>query len=189
MKNRKVIVTAFLLVAVMLLGVGFAQLNDSLAILGDSTVSGANAQNTYDQQVHFDKVALDADVLNWQDKIEDPAAISAWINEGTGADIRDSAGFAISTLKAKGDTAVIWFKVHNEGTNVATVSAVARTGENTDATLFGIEVELCDQNKQITTELPAGGELWVKVTVSLLKDPPSGDSKGNFTVNISALAD
>lgn len=190
MKNRKIMVTAFLLVAVMILGIGYAQLNDALTITGDATISGSSAQNTYDEDIHFEAVAVDADTLNWQDSIEDANnnSVSAWINAGSGVDVKDTAGFAIYTLAEKDDAEVIWFKVVNEGTNTATVSVTATTGAQTDATLFDIDVELLDDSKEATTTLAAGGEIWVKVTVSLLKDPPSGESKGNFTVSISAVS-
>ncbi len=190
MKNRKVIVTAFLLVAALILGVGFAQLNDALTITGDATVSGVHAQNTYDEDVHFEKVALDAASLNWQDQIDDPdnTSVSAWINAGAGIDLKDTAGFAVNTLAEKDDVAIIWFKIVNEGTNTATVSVTSSVGAQTDATLFGINAELLDTNKDATNQLAGGAEVWVKVTVTLLKDPPSGDSKGNFTIAISAVS-
>ena len=48
MKNRKVIVTAFLLVAIMILGVGYAAVNNVLDITGTGTVN--QSANNYPQR-------------------------------------------------------------------------------------------------------------------------------------------
>ena len=57
MKNRKTVVVAFLLVAAMLLGVGYAALTDTLNIQGDFEVSQNNAENAFDDDVYFSAVS------------------------------------------------------------------------------------------------------------------------------------
>ena len=58
MKNRKTVVVAFMLCAVMLLGVGYAALSDVLDIQGTAQVTQGNAQNAFDGDVYFSAVSL-----------------------------------------------------------------------------------------------------------------------------------
>ena len=53
MKNRKTIVVAFLLVAAMLLGVGYAALTDTLTIIGNAHIDVDTANKTFDEKVYF----------------------------------------------------------------------------------------------------------------------------------------
>ena len=53
MKNRKFVVVAFLLVAVMLLGVGYAALTDTLIIIGNAHIDLDTANKTFDEKVYF----------------------------------------------------------------------------------------------------------------------------------------
>ena len=75
MKNRKVIVTAFLLVAVMLLGVGYAAVSDTLSFTGDATItltfngdatiSNDQVQQEFDLDVRI--AAVSEDNATWID--------------------------------------------------------------------------------------------------------------------------
>ena len=53
MKNRKSIVVAFLLVAVMLLGVGYAALTDILDITGSADINQSAAEEAFNEDVYF----------------------------------------------------------------------------------------------------------------------------------------
>ena len=53
MKNRKIVVVAFLVAAVMLLGVGYAALTDTLTIIGNAHIDVDTANKTFDEKVYF----------------------------------------------------------------------------------------------------------------------------------------
>ena len=53
MKNRRTVVVAFLLVAVMLLGIGYAALTDTLTIIGNAHVDLDTANKTFDERIYF----------------------------------------------------------------------------------------------------------------------------------------
>ena len=53
MKNRRNIVIAFMLCAVMLLGVGYAAVSDALDILGTAEINAGNVQSAFDTNVYF----------------------------------------------------------------------------------------------------------------------------------------
>jgi hypothetical protein len=53
MKNRKTVVMAFLLVAVMLLSVGYAALTDVLDITGSADVNQSAAEEAFNEDIYF----------------------------------------------------------------------------------------------------------------------------------------
>ena len=53
MKNRKTVVVAFLLCAVLLLGVGYAALSDTLDITGSADVNQSAAEEAFNEDVYF----------------------------------------------------------------------------------------------------------------------------------------
>ena len=53
MKNRKSVIVAFLLVAVMLLGVGYAALTDVLDITGTADVNQSAAEESFNEDIFF----------------------------------------------------------------------------------------------------------------------------------------
>lgn len=97
MRNRKVIIVSFMLIACMILAIGFAALNDTLNIEGDMEVSHTNAQNAFDKEVYFSAVST-----------------------GTGytAEIlttnNDKGNFTVTGLAGKGDTVSITFTISND---------------------------------------------------------------------------
>ena len=98
MKNRKVIVTAFLLVAVMLLGVGYAAVSDTLNFNGDATISNDQVQKEFDLDVKI--AAVSEDKATWIDykgteaEIHRPDDLIVAIS-GTDDNVQDSASFQI----------------------------------------------------------------------------------------------
>ena len=56
MKQRKTVIVAFLLAAVLLLGVGYAALTDTLTIDGSAGVSYDDASEAFDEDIYFSKV-------------------------------------------------------------------------------------------------------------------------------------
>ena len=109
MKNRKTVVVAFMLCAVMLLGVGYASVADVLDITGTADVTKANAQLAFDADVYFSK----AEVADG--------------NTGTNttsinADNNDKASFTAKNFKGDGDTAVFTYTIKNDNDIAAEVT-------------------------------------------------------------------
>jgi hypothetical protein len=61
MKNRKFVVVAFLLVAVLLLGVGYAALSDTLDITGSADVNQSAAEEAFNEDVYFSAAVANED--------------------------------------------------------------------------------------------------------------------------------
>lgn len=102
MKNRKRIVVAFLLVAVMLLGIGYAALTVPLTITGNATFKADQAQNEFTGDIYFSETALTSNTA------ANPA--------GTDTATRTSEkafDIAIASLSLKDETASFTFTINN----------------------------------------------------------------------------
>ncbi len=168
MKNRRNIVVAFLVFAVMLLGVGYAVLTDVLDITGTADVNQYAAEEAFNEDVHF-------------------SAAQANDNGNTASvngDNNDKASFTANTLKGDGDSVSFTFTIKNDGDVDATVTPTlnATTG-NTKPEYFLITSDWNGESKT----LAAGGELTYTVTVKLIKTPTETIS-GSFLIELTAVS-
>ncbi len=163
MKNRKTVVVAFLLVAAMLLGVGYAALTDVLDITGSADVNRSAAEEAYNEDIHFTAA------------VANEAGNTASVN----ADNNDKASFTANTLKGKGDKATFTFTITNAGDLSAKVTP--SISSNTNETYFKITSDWAGATK----DLNAGGDLNYTVTVELLETPTDTIS-GSFIIELTA---
>lgn len=61
MRTRRFTITAFLLAAIMVLGIGFAALTDKLAIDGHAVIDKSSAESTFDGDIYFTNVIEKSD--------------------------------------------------------------------------------------------------------------------------------
>ena len=169
MKQRKTVIVAFLLAAVLLLGVGYAALTDVLDITGSADVNQSAAEEAFDEDIHFRNE--EGDVVIHE------AGNTASVN----ADNNDKASFTAKNLKGKGDKATFTFTIINEGDLDATVTP--SISSNTNTKYFGISSDWAGQAKTLT----AGGTLTYTVTVELLETPTETIS-GSFIIELTAVS-
>ena len=169
MKNRKTVVVAFLLVAAMLLGVGYAALTDVLDINGSATINQSAAEDAFDMDVYFS-----AAVAN-----EEGNTASVNSNDN------DKASFTVNTLKGKGDKATFTFTITNNGDVDAEVTpTLGATDGNSNPEYFAVTSDWNGQAKTIA----AGGSMTYTVTIELLKTPTE-TIHGAFHIELTAVAD
>ena len=167
MKNRKTIVVAFLLVAVMLLGVGYAALTDVLDINGTADVSQAQAQESFNEDVYFTAAVANQEGNTASVVTEDP----------------DMASFTASTLKGKGDVVTFTFTIINEGDVDAVVTPSLAGDGNSNPTYFKVFSDWSGQAK----ELGAGQSITYTITVELL-ETPTDTIHGSFHIELTAVS-
>lgn len=168
MKNRKSVIVAFLLVAVMLLGVGYAALTDVLDITGTADVNQSAAEEAFNEDIHF--IAATAN----------ETGNTASVNK----DNNDKASFTANTLKGKDDTASFTFTIENAGDIAANITPKLNAAlGNTLPEYFDVT---SDWNGQ-AQELAAGAKITYTVTVKLLKTPTETIS-GSFLVELTATS-
>ena len=168
MKNRKTIVVAFLLVAVMLLGVGYAALTDVLDINGTADVNESAAQEAFNEDVYFT-----AAVANQEGNVASVVA-----------DDPDMASFTAYTLKGKGDVATFTFTIYNEGDVKASVTPTLASDGNSNPEYFEITSDWQGQGRVIK----AGESARYTVTIKLLKTP-TDTIHGAFHIELEAVAE
>ncbi|MBO5907109.1 MAG: hypothetical protein J6Q85_03025 [Clostridia bacterium] len=188
MKNRKVIVTAFLLIAAMILGVGYAAISDTLFFSGDATISDEQVQSEFDLDIGI--VATSETNGDW--KAYDAAAPEINIDgdlvvdiTGTGDNEKDNVDFQIFGLADEGDEQIIWFKVENKSLHDAnlapSVVLESGTGDYFEAVYKIYESDGTTE----ATILEAGGSVLVKLSVTV-KGTPAETYQGTFSFNIHA---
>ena len=168
MKNRRNVVVAFLVVAVMLLGIGYAALTDTLDITGSADVNQSAAEEAFNEDIYF-SAAVANDEGN-----------TASVN----ADNNDKASFTAATLKGKGDKVSFTFTIKNNGDVDANVTPKLNASlGNTNPEYFSI---ISDWNGEAKV-LAAHSEITYTLTVELLKTPTETIS-GSFLVELTAVS-
>ncbi|MBE6664224.1 MAG: hypothetical protein E7602_06980 [Ruminococcaceae bacterium] len=163
MKAKRSIVIAFLLVAVMVLGVGFAAVSTVLDITGKADV---NPDSAFKQDIYFDSATAN-DAGN-------TAAVN--VNDD------NKASFTANNLSGKGDSASFTYVIKNDGDLDATISVTACAVSVGDTSIFNIETDW-----DAAQPLAAGGDATITVTVSL-KETPAESVSGSFIVELKAEA-
>lgn len=189
MKNRKVIVTAFLLISVMILGVGYAAVSDTLNFSGDALISEGQVQHEFDADIKI--VAVSEDNATWIDyapstvEIERSNDLIVNIIDGAGDNIQDQVDFQIDSLTDAGEKQIIWFKVQNDSAHDAELSGTAITETGTGDFFESDYTVYEDDGTTETTVIPANGTVLVKLEITL-KSTPSETYKANFSFAITA---
>lgn len=181
MKNRKTIITAFLLVACMLIGVGYAALTDTLTITGDLKADTSVSQTDFEDDVYFSATSVVTD--------DTGNKAASQILEG-----RDDAKITAQHFTAKNQIVKVMYTIKNDSTDFAaaiTPSANTVTVENADPShnpIFKVEWSW-DENSVVTgaAEIAAGASknLWVTIT---LTETPIEAHTATFTVTYGVEA-
>ena len=106
MKNRKFVVVAFVVIAAMLMGVGYAALTDTLTIIGNANVDIAGANSVFDEKIYFS----DAKVVKGVDG-KDLVTFTP-----------DDATYTVHGLATIADEAVFLFTITNDSNLDALIS-------------------------------------------------------------------
>ena len=176
MRNRKTVITAFVLVAVMLMAVGFASLTDDLWINGDANLTHSAANDEVAKDVYFSAVKDEDNcsaVISSADSSSDTIVVK--INDDT------------TTMAVTGDSATFTATVKNDN-NVQ----VWLTFQHTASEYF--EMCIVDENGVHTTGADGsitvaanGGETDIFVYVEMLKNvPTTGIVDTAFNIEVTA---
>ena len=111
MKNRKIILISFLVCACLVVGVGYAVLNDELSVEGHGKLSNTNADVEFEKDIYFSQVVSRTNctaVIDATDTSNDKIAVT--IDDTT------------SKMAVKGDKATVELEIANATLDVATVT-------------------------------------------------------------------
>ena len=180
MKKRGIIIASFLLLAVLVMGVGFAALTDNLFIKGEATIATTSAQSNFDEDVYF--IAADEYACTGSNTTTDSAVV--------GATDKDSATFYVKSLGNQGEQVTFVFTIKNESTEFdASISLDTGFPSNTNTEYFTVTYSIEADGVANTGPIvcAAGGTVDVYVTVVLNKSP-SENVTAAFNVNLTATS-
>lgn len=166
MKNRKIAIVAFFLVAVLCIGAGYAAVTDLLDIQGTAEVSQQGAQSVFDENLYFSNAAANQ------------TGNTAQVNPQN----NDKASFSANTLTEKDQEVTFTFTFKNDNTDLdAKVKPVLSSETNKD--YFKITSSWNGEENVV----PANGTKDYVVTVKLLKQPADVVG-GAFGIEFTATA-
>ena len=178
MRNRKTIITAFVLVAVMLMAVGYAALSDEFKLNGNATVSEQGASDAFNEDVVL--IGIVRDGVGGTDVVSDVTDISTYGYTASCNVAQDSASYHVYSLKGAGDTKTIVFRIQNNGDLDAVLNVESNSSTNNNEDYFTVEYSLVNG-----TSLASGAYVDVAVTVTLDRTPET-ETTGAFTFKFTA---
>ena len=190
MKKRKSVVVAFLLIATLLLGVGYAALTDTLTISGQANVGTGKAEEELNNDIFF--YSATATSTSGTSDLADTASVLA---------DKDRASFTVNSLALGGETATFTFVVHNTGNHEATLSTPTVTirdliADGTDVdtdsdNVFTVTTSWDDATLEAATNsgsTPGAATLTVTVTLYEEGTNPEYAITGFFDITFTATA-
>ena len=176
MKNRKTVIVAFLLVAALILSVGYAALSDSLTIIGNAHIDIAQAENNYDAKVRFTAAEVVANT-GGTGSADDVVSFNA-----------DDATFTANSLAEKGESVTFKFTITSDS-NVETKITVnptklsgAANPSNSNENIFEVTYEYSETDMTIAAN---GGTMDVFVTVEVIA-PVTAATSATFGIELTA---
>ena len=172
MLKRRNAVLAFLLVAVMLLGVGFAALSNELSIGGTANATQAQLDATFKDQIGFSSFV--ADTCN-----------AATVTSNTDfTDLPDAVSFTATGFTQNGDYVTAKFTITNNHPDLAATipSTLTATVGGDEARYFSATA-----TPSATTINADGGTATVTVVVTM-EHTPIDDADATITVSFNAEA-
>lgn len=156
MRNRKTVITAFILVAVMLMAVGFAAMSDDLNITGTAGIALEHAETAFAEDIYFTKAVMSAD--------KGTAVIGADANGE--ANDKITITVADGALKGKGDSVLCAVEITNAGDVDAWVKLDSASASNSE--YFQVTTSWGATSIQA---LAAGTSVDITVTITCIKTP------------------
>ncbi|MBR2445216.1 MAG: hypothetical protein IKB28_00955 [Clostridia bacterium] len=179
MKNRKTIIVGFILVACMIMGVGYAVLTDSLEVGGTAEIKKDAAEDAFDFDVRFTNAT----------------AVTPGNTTSINADNDDKVSFTASSLAEKDDVATFEYEVTNSSDLIAKIASTDIDANVTtltadDGTVTTPSESIFEVTYSWNTETIAanGGTAILTVHVKL-KETPTVYAKGTFTLTISVISE
>ena len=181
MKKRRIAIASFLMLAVLVMGIGFAAVADNLNITGAARVTSDQTATVFDEKVYF-SAAVEETLA---DGIKGTSGQANTI-EITGAQ-KDAVEFHVYSLALINQQAKFKITIKNESKQydaIIALDAGQPTNNMGDKISISYETEDGDDKNIIC---PAEGSIDVFVTVELLCSPDT-TLDASFTCNLTATS-
>ena len=182
MKNKKIAVVVFMLIAVLTIGFGYAALTDILTIRGSAEVTAAGAQGGFDEKIYFTNAVVTDGVTEG----------SSYIDTASITGDNDIASFSVNSLNSSDDVVVFTYTVsnfsdHNAVITIEEFMAGDADTDNPSATNAYFDVEYEIANGGVIARKTGTCDITVTVKLAEGVNPPtSGAMTANFTCELTA---
>ena len=177
MKNRKTIIVAFMLLACMLIGVGYAALNDTLNITANIGATTEVSGEEFDGNIKFTDKTITTDSTNK----------ASCVISGAG----DEATITADGFTAAGQTVVAVLTITNSSTAFDAKVTPTVTLDTAHVGVFSASAVWVggddDMNGDEMTIAGNGGTAQVQVTITLLTTPDEAHT-ATFTVDFGVVS-
>jgi len=167
MKNRRIILIAFLLCSCMIVGLGYAAYTEVLDINGTAELS---ADQVHDANVYFSKAVAVETGDGAQDASGNPIKNTANVNPNN----PDKASFTVNTIAHQGQSAKFVFTITNGNDEAYNVRVKAYTTNADAKSYYSITSDLDDTQDGDPVTIEANDTLEVTVTVEMFLQPEDG---------------
>ncbi len=167
MKNRKFIIVAFVLISVMVIGIGYAALTDIFIMDGNAVVNQTKENTVFDENIYISNAVVNGSGTSG---VADTAS--------TDSTNPDKASFTVKSLALEGEEPTFVFTIKNDSDFDATIANTVCTVDNSEYFSVAATVPtdpICYSQ----------GTLDVTVTVTLIKALTT-EQTANITVNYTA---
>ena len=174
MKKRNTTIFAFLLLAAVGMGVGYAAFSQEFDVNGTVKVNTSQAEEEFKKEIIFTNATAEVQKAGGVAAGENPT--TATIDAGA-----HSVTWTINALQAKGDKCIGTFTITNNSDLAAKIDAYALTNDHSD--LFSVTVANI-ANENVIAAKTANDDtdtLTFTVTVEMLKDPTATE---DYTFNV-----
>ena len=168
MKNRKLIVVAFMLAACAIVGVGYAAVTDTFNLDGSATISQDNANEGFNQEIVFAGIVTKEGTV--VSDVTDHATHGYTASVNIASDI---ATYHVYSLKKHGDSQEIVFRIQNNGEVAAQICIEDAVKTNGNEDMFTVTY-LVENDQDEWVEIKGhediaknGGTIDVKVVVTV----------------------
>ena len=183
MRARKFTITAFLLCALLVLGVGFAKITDSFQINGQAAISQDAAEDVLNNDVYFRGIVVSNELKS--DVLETAGlGYTASLNVA-----QDTASYHVYGLKSeKDDPITITFQIQNDFDRKVLIESITESlvyvgSEDEDLGVFKATYAFENDAREIAAN---GGTLNVSVTIEVIKTPAL-DVTADFKFSFNAV--
>lgn len=193
MKNRNIIIAAFLCLSMLVVGVGYATLTGHLTMEGSASYNKDAAEDGFIENIVFENAKVDKSGSAKSDSVQDEASANG-----------NTATFTVRTLAAQNETAVFTYTLTNNNTVDANITINAThedgfanptdfksenyykvTSVKVDSVAYVTDQEA---NETATYTLNSGESVTVTVEVELVRTPAVEVTPENFYLHLTATS-
>lgn len=161
MKNRRIILIAFLLCSCMIVGLGYAAYSEVLDISGTAEL---NADETHDGNVYFSAAqALPAE-----------GELTTLNTANVNPNNPDKAAFTVNSVLHEGQKAQFKFTIQNDNEEAFDTAVRAYTLNDDASAYYTITCDIGTGEVDQSVDLPAMNSIDVIVTVEMVNTPEAG---------------